>query len=97
MLANLKSDHAQQVQRIRVIRLDPKDLPVDAFGLLQPTGLVVIDRDLQRLWNRDRLYRRFCRLSLAKFPATFLEFPAASARARIVSTGTGHGGRLTDN
>jgi hypothetical protein len=45
MLAHLVSNHAKKMQRVRLIRFDLKNPPIDLFGKLQPTGLMVLDRN----------------------------------------------------
>ena len=52
VLAHLVGNHAQQMQRIRMIRLDCENLPIDLLGSLQPTGLMVLDRNRQCFGNR---------------------------------------------
>jgi hypothetical protein len=50
--AGLLSDDAKQVKRVRVVGLRCEDLTVERFGIRQPPGLMVLNRDLKRLWNR---------------------------------------------
>jgi len=45
VLARLGGNHAQEVQRVGVIRRDSQNLPVDLLGRLQPAGLMVSDRN----------------------------------------------------
>ena len=45
MFAHLGSNHAEKMERVGMIRLDRQNLPVDLLGGLQPTGLMVLDRD----------------------------------------------------
>jgi hypothetical protein len=52
MLAYLVSNHAEKMNRIDVIRLDRQNLPIDLLGGLQPTGLMMLDRNRQRISNR---------------------------------------------
>jgi hypothetical protein len=49
VLALLVSHHAKKMNRVGVIRFRLQDLPVDLLGGLQPTGLMVLDRDGQAL------------------------------------------------
>jgi hypothetical protein len=51
-VANLLSNHAEKMPRIGLIWLDREDLPVDLLGSVQPTGLMVPDRNGQGLGNR---------------------------------------------
>jgi hypothetical protein len=46
------SNHAEKMQRVGLIRLDLKNLPINLFGGLQPTGLMVLDRNRQCFRNR---------------------------------------------
>ena len=43
MPARLVSQHAQQMKRIGLIRLDRQDLPADLFGILQAPGLMMLN------------------------------------------------------
>ena len=52
VLAHLVSDQAQQMDRIDLIRLDRQYLPIDLLGGLQPTGLMMLDRNGQGFGNR---------------------------------------------
>ena len=52
MAASLVSDDAEEVQRVGMIGLHRKDLAVERLGFRQPPGLVVLECDLKRLWNR---------------------------------------------
>ena len=52
VLAHLVSNHAEKVPRVGMIRLDRENLPVDLLGGLQPTGLMVLDRNRQCFGNR---------------------------------------------
>jgi hypothetical protein len=40
------------MNRIGLIRLYGKNLPIDMFGSLQPTGLMVLERNRQCFGNR---------------------------------------------
>ena len=42
--ARLVSDHAQQMERVGMIRRDGKNLLINLLGRLQPSGLMVSDR-----------------------------------------------------
>ncbi len=42
MFAHLGSNHAEKIECVGMIRLDLKNLPVDLFGGLQPTTLMVL-------------------------------------------------------
>ena len=44
LIANLMSNHTQKMKCIRAIRLQMKNLPVNLFGCLPPTGLMMLDR-----------------------------------------------------
>ena len=68
-LARLVGDHAQKMDRIGMIGFDLQNLPIDLLGSLQPTGLMVLDRDRQCFGNRchDTNYspcRAFCQPQL---------------------------------
>ena len=52
VLARLVSNHAEKMPRIGLIRLSRKNLPIDLLGGLQPTGLMVLDRNRQGFGNR---------------------------------------------
>jgi hypothetical protein len=52
MLADLAGEHSKHMQCIGMIWLDGENLPVDLLGGLQPTGLMVLDRNRQCLGNR---------------------------------------------
>ena len=52
VLAHLVGNHAEKMERIGMIRLDRENLPVDLLGSLQPTGLMVLDRNRQCFGNR---------------------------------------------
>ena len=43
VLAHLVRKHAEKMNRIDLIRLDRKDLPIDLLGGLQPAALMVLD------------------------------------------------------
>jgi hypothetical protein len=43
----LVGDEAKPMPRICMLRLDREDLPTDLLGSLQPTGLMVLDRNRQ--------------------------------------------------
>ena len=45
------SDEAEEVQGVGMVRLRRQDLAVKGFGICQPPGLVMLKRQLQRLWN----------------------------------------------
>src|SRR5690349_11196094 len=47
------SDNPQEMQRIGMIRLIGQNLPIESFRLLQPPGLVVLDRDLKGLFEGE--------------------------------------------
>jgi hypothetical protein len=50
--AHLVSQQAEQMPRIGMIRLNLQNPPLDLLGSLQPTGLVVLDRNRQCFGNR---------------------------------------------
>ncbi len=45
VLARLVGKHAEKMNRIRLIRLDGENLPINRLGSLQATGLMVLDRN----------------------------------------------------
>jgi hypothetical protein len=47
VLAHLVSNHAEKMDRIRMARFRLQNSPVDLLGGLQPTGLMVLDRNRQ--------------------------------------------------
>ena len=52
VLAHLVSNHAEKMSRIGLIRFSLENLPIDLLGSLQPTGLMVLDRNRQCFGNR---------------------------------------------
>ena len=52
VLAELVSDDPEEVQCLGMIRLDGENLPVSLFGSLQSAGVMMLDRNCQRLGNR---------------------------------------------
>ena len=52
VLAHLVSNHAEKMNRIGLIRFSLENLPIDLLGSLQPTGLMVLDRNRQCFGNR---------------------------------------------
>ncbi len=52
VLAQLGSHHAEKMNRIGLIRLDGENLPINLLGGLQPTGLMVLERNGQCFGNR---------------------------------------------
>jgi hypothetical protein len=52
VLADLVGNHAEKMNRVGLIRLGLQNLPIDPLGSLQPAGLMVPDRNRQRLGNR---------------------------------------------
>ena len=52
VLAPLGGNHAEKMNRVGLIRLSLENLPIDLLGGLQPTGLMVLDRNRQRFGNR---------------------------------------------
>ena len=52
VIAGLGGDHAEKMQRVGMTRLRLENLPIDLLGGLQPTGLMVLDRNRQRLGSR---------------------------------------------
>jgi len=55
--ARLKRNHAQEMQRIGVLRLRRENLPIDGIRLLKLPGRVMHLRKLQRLRNGHLLLR----------------------------------------
>ena len=51
VFSRLRSNHAQKMERIGMIRLGRENLPVDLLGSLQPAGLMVPDRAYQGFGN----------------------------------------------
>ena len=51
MLAHLVRNHAQQMERVGMIRLGRENLPIDLLGSLQPTALMVLDCNRQCFRN----------------------------------------------
>jgi hypothetical protein len=51
----LESDHAKQMQTVRVLRVSGEDLPVNLLGLRKPSCPVMVKRLLEHLLNRRRL------------------------------------------
>ena len=49
VMAGLVSDQAQQMKRVRLVRLDSKDLTIETGGFGQASGAVFVDRLLQDL------------------------------------------------
>ena len=47
MLAQLMGNHAEQMQRLRVVWIAREDRLIDACSFLQAAGLMVLDGDLQ--------------------------------------------------
>jgi hypothetical protein len=45
-------NHTKEMQRVRVVRLGLKDLPVKRLRFLQATGLVMLDSKLEYVGNR---------------------------------------------
>jgi len=56
VLARLVSNHAEEVNRIGMIRLDREDLPVDRLGSLHSPALVVLDRNRKCFRNRHHSF-----------------------------------------
>ena len=54
VLPELLCHEAEVAQRIRVLRIALKDLPVDLLRLRQSAGLMVFHRELQPLSGRHR-------------------------------------------
>ena len=52
MVARLVGDEAEQIDRIGMVGRGREDLPVKLLGDLQPTRLVVLDRNRQGFGNR---------------------------------------------
>ena len=52
VLPDLVSNHAEKVESVGMIRLDRENLSIDLLGSLQPTGLMVPNRNRQYLGNR---------------------------------------------
>ena len=51
VLAHLGGNHAEKMERVGVIRLDRKNLPIDLLGSLQSTGLMVLNGNRQCFEN----------------------------------------------
>jgi len=51
VFADLASNHAEKMERIGMMRGDGENLPINLFGNLRPTGLMVLDRNCQRFRN----------------------------------------------
>jgi len=52
MAAHLLGDDAPQAERLGIVWLHREDLAVNPFGLCQTSGLMMLNRDLERLWDR---------------------------------------------
>ncbi len=63
VLARLRSNHAEKMERIGMIRLDRENLPIDLLGSLQPTALMVLDRNRQCFGSRCHETKNFQRAS----------------------------------
>lgn len=50
----LMRDHAEVVQRFRMVGLHGKDLPVERFSVRQSAGLVVLEGLGEHLWDCNR-------------------------------------------
>ena len=50
-LAHRGSNHAEKMERIRVIRFNLQDLPIDLLGSLEPAALMVLYRNRQCFGN----------------------------------------------
>ena len=55
MAAALLGNNAEEMQRVGVIRLRRKDLPVESLGFREAPGLVALKREIEGLWNRHSL------------------------------------------
>ena len=56
----LVGDDTKEVQRVGVVWLRGKDLPVKRLGIRQPPGLVARERQIESLRNRHSLNLRAC-------------------------------------
>ena len=45
VLAHLVGEQAEKMNRIGMVRISLQNLPIDVLGNLQPTGLMVLDRN----------------------------------------------------
>jgi hypothetical protein len=51
-LTHLVGDHAEKMERIDIIWFGLQNLPIDLLGSLEPTALMVLDRNRQSFGNR---------------------------------------------
>jgi hypothetical protein len=58
MASDLVRHDAEEVQRVSMLRLHRKDLPVERLGFRQPPRLMVLKPHLKRLWNRHIIRAR---------------------------------------
>jgi hypothetical protein len=51
VLAHLVSDHTEKMDRIGMIRVDRKNLPINLLGGWKPTGLMLLNRNRKCFGN----------------------------------------------
>ena len=92
--ARLKAHHAEQMQRLGVVRFRRQDLSVPGFRLTEASGLMMLTSDPDKRCRLRRIIAPAWGAGIIAKQATMLVFPSAAARAGVVAADLFQGNRM---